>query len=145
MARHFIHKEEIIIDLPIEQVWSLVSAFGALVAWMPSIKWCTMEGQGEIGSVRTVMSLAGEAKEKLEVCDHAKHEFSYRIMDPLPLPAKGGFGNWKLQYINEDKTKVVWVADAEEVSPEGVAVIQPLYEPFMKESLAGLEKVLMKR
>lgn len=141
MGRTLIRTEEDIFDLPPEYVWSLLSSFGAITAWMPSIKWTKINGDG-VGSVRTVMSIAGEQQETLEVLDHDKHYISYRIKDSPVLPMKGGFGNWKLESVGQDKTKVTWIADAEEISPESVAVIAPLYEGFMKESMAGLKQAL---
>ena len=141
MARREIHIEEEIVNIPIEQVWSLASSFGAVKAWMPSIKWASIEGDG-VGAVRTLMSMAGVAKERLEIFDHKNHVISYRILDPIPLPAKGGYGTWRLESLGEEKTKITWIADAEEVDDDGVAFIKPLYQGFMKESLAGLVKAL---
>lgn len=141
MSRTVIHIETVIFDHPVEHVWSLASSFGAIKSWMPSIKWCTAEGQ-TVGSVRTLMSLAGIAKEKLEVLDNQAHVISYRILDPVALPMKGGFGTWKLESSGEDKTKVTWIADAEEIDAQGVATIKPIYEVFMKESIDGLKKAL---
>ena len=110
---------------------------------MPSIKWCTVQGEG-VGSVRTVMSFGGTVDERLEVLDHKNFVWSYRIMDPHALPMKGGFGTWKLQSVGENKTKATWIADAEEVDDDGMATIQPIFAPFMKESLTGLKKALAK-
>lgn len=141
MGRREIHVEERIIDAPLEQVWSLASSFGALKAWMPSIKWGTIEGDG-VGAVRTLMTIAGVAKERLEILDQKNHVISYRILDPIALPAKGGYGTWKLESLGEEKTKVTWTADAEEVDDEGVAFIKPLYQGFMSDSLAALAKSL---
>lgn len=141
MGRKEIHVEGKIVDIPIEQVWSLASSFGSLKAWMPSIKWSTLEGDG-VGAVRTLMSMAGVAKERLEILDQKNHVISYRILDPIPLPAKGGYGTWRLESLGEEKTKITWTADAEEVDDEGVAFIKPLYQGFMQDSLAGLEKAL---
>lgn len=141
MGRREIHTVQEIINVPIEQVWSLASSFGAIKAWMPSIKSVTIEGNG-VGAVRTVGSMAGLVQEKLEVLDPSNHVISYRIVDPTPLPAKGGFGTWKLESIGENKTKVTWIADAEEIDDAGIAFIKPIYEGFMADSLAGFVKAL---
>ncbi|OQV00132.1 hypothetical protein CLAIMM_05670 [Cladophialophora immunda] len=141
MARTVIRVEEDIFDHPVEHVWSLLSSFGAIQAWMPSIQWCTINGQG-VGTVRTIMSMAGVQQETLEVLDNDTHYISYRIKDSPVLPMKGGFGNWKLESAGEGKTKVTWIADAEEISPTGIAEMVPIYEGFMKESMAGLKKAL---
>lgn len=143
MSRTVIHIEEVDIDHDIEHVWALASAFGAIAAWMPAIKWCTVQGEG-LGAVRTVMSFGSTVDEKLEVLDHQEFVWSYRIVDPVVLPMKGGFGTWKLQSAGENNTKVKWIADAEQVDADGVATIQPIFAPFMKESLAGLKKALDK-
>lgn len=108
---------------------------------MPSVKGVTIKGEG-VGAVRTVNSMAGSVDEKLEILDPVNHVISYRIVDPTPLPAKGGFGTWKLKSIGEDKTEVTWIADAEEIDDAGVAVMKPIYEGFMADSFAGLVKAL---
>lgn len=138
-----IHVEQVVWDLPIEQVWSLVSSFGSIKAWMPSIRWCTIDGHG-VGATRTVMAFVGVAHETLEVLDDKEHHISYRIQDwnPSPLPAKGGFGTWKLESKGENSTQITWIADAEQVEVESIPEIQKVYEPFMKECLAGLKKAL---
>ncbi|KIW90819.1 uncharacterized protein Z519_08602 [Cladophialophora bantiana CBS 173.52] len=136
-----IHEERVVWDFPIEAVWSLVSSFGAIQAWMPSITYCAVDGHG-VGATRTVIGLAGEVKETLEVLDDKEHFISYRINDPVPLPAKGGFGSWKLESKGENKTSIAWTADAEEVAVEAIPELQKVYEPFMKDCLAGLKKAL---
>lgn len=136
-----IHEEKATWDLPLEAVWSLVSSFGAIQAWMPSITYCAVDGYG-IGATRTVVGLAGEVKETLEVLDDKEHILSYRIQDPVPLPVKGGFGWWKLEKKGEKRTQVTWRAEAEDIKPEAVPVVLKIYEPFMKECLVGLEKAL---
>lgn len=44
---------------------------------------CTEERYMHVGSVRTVCTLAGRAKEKLEVLDNESHTISYRFWIPL--------------------------------------------------------------
>lgn len=141
MVRREIHIEEETVNLPIEQVWSLASSFGAPKAWMPSVKWVSVEGEG-VGAVRTVMLAAGVAKERLEVLDHKNHVLTYQMLDPTPLPAKGSYATWKLESLSEDKTKITWIAGAEKVDDDGVAMIRPIYQRFMKDSLAAFVKVL---
>lgn len=108
---------------------------------MPSIKWCEIKGEG-IGAVRMVMSMAGEAVETLEVLDPKSHRIAYRIKDIPAIPAKGCYGTWVLQSVGDEKTKVTWNAEAEDVSSEAVTQLNPFYEGFMKESLDGLQKAL---
>lgn len=139
--RTIIHKEQVTWDIPLEAVWSLVSSFGAIQAWMPSINYCAVDGYG-IGATRTVVGLAGEVKETLEVLNDKEHVIIYRIQDPVPLPVKGGFGSWKLERKGENQTQVTWRAEAEDITPEALPEVQKIYEPFMKECLVGLEKAL---
>lgn len=146
MSRTVIHIEKAELDHPVEHVWSLVSSFGAIKAWMPAVKWCMTDGHN-VGSVRTVCSLAGEAKEKLEVLDDESHTISYRVLDPIALPMTGSRGTWKLERCSgsgEDKerTNLTWIADAETVDPEGLATLQLLCEGFMKNCLSGLKNAL---
>lgn len=136
-----IHQDELTLNIPIDQAWSLVSAFGAIQTWMPSIKWVTVDGEG-IGATRTVSGLAGEVQEQLESLDSKAYSLAYRILDPVPLPLKGGFGNWKLEKLGERSTRIIWTADAEDIEPDAVPKVKEIYQPFMKESLAGLGKCL---
>jgi hypothetical protein len=140
MARKEIHVEEEILNFPIEQVWSLAASFGAVKTWMP-VDWATVQGDG-VGAVRTVSVQGGVAKEQLEVSDHEKYVIIYRMLDPIPLPAKGAYGTWKLQSLSEHKTKFTWIAGAEEVDEDGVAFIKPIYQGWIKASLEGFVKAL---
>lgn len=142
MAGRTIHIEEDIVNLPIERVWSLASSFGALKTWMPGVKWVTIEGDG-VGAIRTVMLGSGPVREQLEVSDHKNYTILYRMLDPIPLPAKKAYGAWKMESLGEDKTKITWTAGAEEVDDESVAFIKPIYQGFLKESLASFVKVLL--
>lgn len=141
MARTVIHTETDTFDHPIDHVWSLLTSFGAIQAWMPSIKWCTINGRG-IGSTRTQMSMVGVTQEVLDVLDDANYAYGYHIVDVPGLPVKGGYGRWKLSSLEENKTKVSWYAEAEEVTAEAISQTEPMYEAFMKESLAGLKRAL---
>lgn len=108
---------------------------------MPSVKWVTVKGLG-VGAVRIVMSMAGEAEETLEIFEPEAYRMAYRIKDMAAIPAKGCYGTWVLESAGDDKTKVKWNAEAEEITPEATAQLDPFYASFMKECLQGLEKAL---
>ncbi|KAJ9643329.1 hypothetical protein H2204_002225 [Knufia peltigerae] len=131
-------------ETPIEQIWALLSSFGALKAWMP-IKSCTVDGHG-IGTVRTVMAggvaaSASRAYETLEVLDQEQHLISYKVeFEGGQVPTL--YGNWKLESRGEGSTTVTWWIDSKEATEDAIPAIAATFEPFVLEALRGLKKAL---
>jgi len=66
-------------------VWDLMRDFGGVLRWSPSIKSCTVEGEG-VGAVRTLDLSGMLIKERLEAFDESAKSFQYSIVEsPLPL------------------------------------------------------------
>lgn len=141
MARTLIVKTVEDIPSPIEDVWAILQAFGAIKTWMPTIESCKVEGEG-VGAVRTVSTGGNSIQEKLEVFDHKKHLVSYRLVDPTGMPMKGGFGTVSLTADGDNNTKITWVSDAEEVEGSNIQIIARVFESFIKKSIRGLTEVL---
>jgi carbon monoxide dehydrogenase subunit G len=141
MARIPIYKEVDTIPSPIGQVWAILQGFGGIKTWMPTIDSCEVEGEG-IGAVRTVMTGGNPVKEKLEIYDTKTHTVSYRLMDTIGLPMKGGFGTVSLEGDGDKGTKVTWVSDAEEIDEQGIQMLKPMFENFIKKSIGGLKEIL---
>ncbi|KAJ9646681.1 hypothetical protein H2204_000373 [Knufia peltigerae] len=143
-----IHQRQVKWDFPVEEIWSLLSSFGANKAWMP-IKSCTIDGHG-VGATRTVMARgdmtesASFAYETLEVLDDERHHISYRVQDEHRegLPVRGFFGNWKLESQGANSTLLTWWIDAEQVTPEAIPELIETLGPFMDKSLEGLKRAL---
>ena len=141
MSRTLICKESDTIDSTVEEVWSILSAFGSIKAWMPTIDSCTTDGI-QVGAIRTVYSGGNALKEQLQVWDPKTHTVSYRMLDPTGMPAKGAFGTVSLEAKGEKSTGITWVADAEEVDEESAKVMGGVFTPFIKKSIGGLKSTL---
>jgi len=139
-TRRMIHQETDIIEHPVEDVWALVSSFGAIKAWMPAVESCSVDGVG-VGAVRTVHTPGNIIKEKLEFFDPTAHTISYRQLDPTGLPMSGGFGTIRLEAKGKT-TKITYLVDAEEVDDASKETIQAIFKPFLLASIAGLKEVL---
>ena len=143
MTRTLIHREEDTISLPVDNVWAVVSAFGAIKTWIPTIERCKVEGQG-IGAVRTVEFGGTSMQEKLEQLDPQTHTISYRFVDPTGMPLEGGYGTISLKAVNDDTTSITWVADAEKVSDEGKQILTGMLSTFIQKSIRGLKDALLR-
>ncbi|CZR53551.1 uncharacterized protein PAC_03430 [Phialocephala subalpina] len=143
MSRTIIHREIATIDHPLPNVWSLVSSFGAIKAWVPAIDGCTISGQS-IGAIRTVSMLGSIFNERLEVLDHELHIVSYRILEPIGFPVFGMYGTISVKESGERKTEITWTCDAEKVEEEGVDVLKELMVKFIPSSISGLVVALQR-
>lgn len=136
------------IDRPIESVWALCSAFGAIKGWMPGIESCVVREDKPIppayGAVRAVANLGMVMEETLEIFDVKNHFISYRLQDPCPWPLRGCRGSLKLEALNETKTQVTWSSDAEEISQETIEETRPQLDAFFKSGIAEARKILMR-
>ncbi|CZR65566.1 uncharacterized protein PAC_15466 [Phialocephala subalpina] len=139
--RTLICKEVVTINQPIGNIWAIISGFGGIKTWMPAIDSCSVEGDG-ISAVRTVSLKGRKINEQLEVCDAESHTISYRLLDPTGFPMLGGFGTISLVAQSANQTQLTWIADAEEVGGGGIAKIEPVFAPFIRENIATLQSHL---
>ncbi|KAH7110716.1 hypothetical protein EDB81DRAFT_831519 [Dactylonectria macrodidyma] len=138
MSRKTVHQEVESIKHDIDTVWNVVSDFPAVTTWIPSVSHCTVQGEG-IGSIRTVTQAGMSFQEQLEFLDSSSHTISYRILDPTPFPMTGFHGTIHLERLSAGTTRLTWTADAESVDDEGMKVVGPVMDQFIKTSIAGLE------
>ena len=141
MGRTLIHQEKETLDFPISQVWSVLSAFGAIKTWMPTIEACEADGD-RVGAVRTVWYGGTSIQERLEVHDPQSHTVAYRMLEPTGLPLKGAYGTVSLEAADNKTTRLTWTADAEEVDEQAKIVVRGVFEPFIKISIVGLTEAL---
>lgn len=134
------------IDRPIDVVWSFVSAFGAIKGWMPGIDTCLIREDKPqpptYGAVRAVANLGMVMEETLEIFDVKEHFTSYCLRDPCPWPLKRCRGSLKLDAIGEDKTRITWSTDAEEITPEAIAEVTLQLIPFFQSGLSEAKRIL---
>lgn len=134
------------INRPIAAVWSLCSSFGAIKGWMPGIDVCHIQEDKpqppSYGAVRAVANLGMVMEETLEIFDVKEHYTSYCLKDPCPWPLKGCRGSLKLVALDENTTEITWSTDAEEITPEVIAVVTPQLIPFFQSGIAEARRIL---
>jgi len=136
------------INAPVENVWGVVSAFGGLSLWCPSVKACALEGFG-LGSIRTA-SLhdvvpaeyrAIAQRERLDAIDAEQFTLTYALLQPSALPLHNVRSTMQLFRREASVTEIVWdsAADEEPFVPKEVAA---LIEAFYGECLGNLKLLL---
>lgn len=141
MERILIHQEQDTLDFPIEQVWAILSGFGAIKTWIPTIDACETTGN-EVGAVRTVYYSGASIKEKLEILDWDKHTVSYQMLEPTGMPMQVGRGTVSLQPAGEKQTTIIWTSDAEHIDDQGKQIIGSIFGPFIRGCIRGLREAL---
>lgn len=141
--RTLICKDVKILDKPISHVWAILSGFGAIKTWMPSLQSCSVEGDG-LGAIRTVYNNDNKMQEQLEVYDPKEHFISYRLLDPTDYPMEGCYGSVSLAAKGVNATELTWTATAEKVDEAGIAYVGALFAPFFVECIDAMRKILMR-
>jgi hypothetical protein len=136
------------INAPVEHVWGVISAFGALSLWCPSVKSCALEGFG-LGSIRTAFlhDVVPEAyraiaqRERLEAIDAEQFTFTYSLLQPSALPLKNVRSTMQLFRRGTSKTEIFWDSAADD-EPSVPKEVVGLIEAFYSECLANLKLLL---
>ncbi len=130
----------VVIDHPVERVWTVVAAFGGLERWAEGVTGCIVEGE-DIGAVRTVALGERQARERLEAIDPAARTIRYHILPPHQMPADNVYSEMKLTRLDEARTEIAWQSEASDfrVSPEELGA---RIEAFYSGSIEGLARLL---
>lgn len=118
------------LPVPIGEVWGIVGSFGAIKAWMPAIRTCSVAGAG-IGAIRTVTVATSpdEVYERLTLLDPTTHRIGYDFREPRPLPVAGLEAFIELTELPNRQTRLHWVAQCESPPPDGAgAFLTAFYE-----------------
>lgn len=129
----------VVIEHPLDEVWSVAGQFGGLETWADGVSACAVEGSG-VGAVRSV-TRGGVVREQLETLDHCRHEISYRILPPHALPAEDVRGAITLKALGPGTTEIVWRSEALRFSAPPAALGARI-EAFYRASIEGLERRL---
>lgn len=103
--------ESIEIQAPAAQVWDAVKDFDGLHRWHPMFSGLEIKaGGGNVpGTVRTMFVKDGPSfDEELLTWDGENRRFSYRLIDPVPLPVSEYHGAMEVVQVTRDTTAVVW-------------------------------------
>ncbi len=116
------------INAPADEVWKVISDFGALNTFVEAVVKCTTDGS-EAGAIRTLtLQDGGEVKERLLSLDNKKRILKYTISES-PMPIENYEGKMEVKNLSDTKSEFIWSSTFE--AAEGT-------EQDMKKALSGL-------
>ncbi|MDP3837634.1 MAG: SRPBCC family protein [Methylococcales bacterium] len=147
--------ETIIINAPVENVWSAVKQFDEISTWHPDVKNSTGDGKNESGGIRVItLENAEQFTEELDYYSDQEHKYKYRIKteNVKALPVSSHSSSLQVTAGDEPNTSVVSIksrfyrgdtsnSPAEQLNDE--AAVKAM-TAFFKNGLIGLQKKLTK-
>jgi mxaD protein len=103
--------ESIEIKASIWEVWDAVKDFDGLDKWHPMFSSDVIKsgGNNEVGTVRTMTVKDGPSfDEELLSFDALDKKFSYRLIDPVPLPVSSYVGTFQVIEGRRGYTVILW-------------------------------------
>ena len=129
----------IIIHVPADTIWQVISDFGAAGQYLAGVVDCTVEGEG-VGSLRTLTSADGSTiVERLETLDAASQRLSYALLTDTP------FGNclttMAVRDLGPNQAELAWSATFE---PDGLPASEAvdLLEGALAENCLALKQFM---
>jgi mxaD protein len=104
------------IDAPASHVWDVVKDFGGLNNWHPMFSGDVIKSgtNNQIGAVRTLTIQDGPSfDEQLMVWDDHERHYTYRVIDPNPLPIKNYSSTMRVMQLSPGVTNVTWTSTYE--------------------------------
>lgn len=147
--------ETIIINAPVETVWSAVKQFDEISTWNPDVKNSTGDGKNESGGIRVItLENAEQFTEELDYYSDQEHKYKYRIKteNVKALPVSSHSSSLQVTAGDEPNTSVVSIksrfyrgdtsnSPTEQLNDE--AAVKAM-TAFFKNGLTGLQKKLTK-
>ena len=103
--------ESIEIKAPIGKVWNAVKDFDGLDKWHPMFSSDVIKsgGNNEVGTIRTMTVKDGPSfDEELLSFDVLDKKYSYRLVDPVPLPVSDYVGTFHVVEGRRGYTLIIW-------------------------------------
>ncbi|GFF30934.1 abscisic acid receptor PYL6 [Aspergillus udagawae] len=120
-----------IVDVPIGEIWAVISSFGCEKLWFPDMKSVDLKGYG-IGSVRTyIFHEPGRiAWERLDYVDAENHVVRFSVFRNDLLTES--IGTMKLKAVDKNRTAFTWIAEVD--LPESLTKekLQQQLDPLFK-------------
>lgn len=96
-----------VIDVPAENVWSIIRDFGSIGKYVSAVENCTVDGEG-IGAKRMLeLKDGGEIIEKLEKVDDRNKVLTYKIVSG-PLPVDNYVSEMKVNELTPHQSEITW-------------------------------------
>lgn len=133
----------IVIDANASRVWEIVKDYDGLNIWHPVFSGADIKSgnNNEVGAVRTLTIQDGPSfDEELLAWDDFNRSFTYRVIDPAPIPVKNYQSTMKVMQISPGVSDVTWTSSYQNNSngdmtdTEVIEFINGVYQ-------AGLEQV----
>ena len=103
--------ESIEIKAPVAKVWDAVKDFDGLNTWHPMFSSDVIKsgGNNAVGTIRTMTVKDGPSfDEELLSFDAPGRKFSYRLIDPVPLPVSQYTGTFQVVEVRRGVTAILW-------------------------------------
>ena len=129
----------IIIHVPADTIWQVISDFGAAGQYLAGVVDCTVEGEG-VGALRTLTSADGSAiVERLETLDAASQRLSYALLTDTPFT--NCLTTMRVRDLGSNQAELAWTATFDpDGLPESEAVA--LLESALAADCVGLKQFL---
>lgn len=131
------------IDAPASQIWDVVKDFDGLDIWHPVFSGADYKSgsNNQVGAIRTLTIQDGPSfDEELLAWDAMKRKFTYRVIDPAPLPVKNYQSTMTVMQLAPGVSNVTWVSSYENNSNGDMTDVQVI-EFLNGVYQAGLEQV----
>ena len=131
------------IDANASRIWDVVKDFDGLDVWHPVFSGADYKSgsNNEVGAIRTLTIQDGPSfDEELLAWDGMARSFTYRVIDPAPLPVKNYQSTMTIMQLRPGVSNVTWTSSYENNSNGDMAdgeVIEFLNGVYK----AGLEQV----
>ena len=124
-----------------EKVWVTIGDFCGIATWHPAVETCEL-GEKDGAKIRTLTLKdgGGTIVEELVEWDDAKHSYTYKILEPGPLPVADYTATLSTKEDDDGGAGIKWVGTfaAKGVSDEEAkAAIEGVYK-------AGIDAILAK-
>lgn len=132
----------IVIDAPIDQVWTPVRDFGGLSAWHPVIETSGLDsgGDGEVGAVRRLTTGdGGVIVERLLTLDDEGHTLTYLILES-PFAVRRYASTMRLAPVTDSgATFVEWFAEFDSEAADEADLMTVFGDGVFGSGLAALK------
>ena len=136
------------IDAPASTIWDIVKDYDGLNTWHPVFSNDVIKSgtNNQVGAVRTLTIKDGPSfDEVLTVWDDMGRTFTYRVIDPNPLPILNYSSTMTVMQLEPGVSNVTWTSTYENNSggempdDELIAVLNGVYQAGLAEVKANLE------
>ena len=130
------------INAPAQIVWELLADFGAINKWAnPQLILSSTADSHDVGGIRTIETVKGTVKERIELIDHDLYRLGYSIVDGADrLSVSNYLSIIKVSKIDEKSCLIDWQSTFEPVT--SIEQSEATILGFYTGGIQGIEKYL---